>query len=336
MRRTLLVCLLLLAPVSHALAWDAYGHRLICRLAIEGMGQGLEGGTPTWLTEPDSLARTADGATLPDRWRSTRVGQTTHVNNPDHYLDIEDLEPYGLTLRTIPPLRHEFVRALVLGKEKAGDKFTGRPVNPAKDFAKTDEYPGFLPVAILENFGKLQASFRNIRTLEALNDPKRAVQLENMRNAARYEMGVLAHFVGDAAQPLHTTTHHHGWVGDNPNGYTTERSIHSYIDGTVLRENTIGLADVRAACDFSRKVDPLVTWEDVLTHIERSHAQVEPLYKLKKANGLVGPEGKAFISARLADGASTLAALYRLAWETSEPTAKEVENFANWDTIELK
>ena len=22
--------------------------------------------------------------------------------------------------------------------------------------------------------------------------------------------------VGDAAQPLHTTRHHHGWVGDNP------------------------------------------------------------------------------------------------------------------------
>ena len=44
---------------------------------------------------------------------------------------------------------------------------------------------------------------------------------------------------GDIAQPLHTTKHHHGWKGENPNGYTTEYSIHAYIDGGVLKLHRI-------------------------------------------------------------------------------------------------
>ena len=48
---------------------------------------------------------------------------------------------------------------------------------------------------------------------------------------ASYVMGVMGHYVGDATQPLHTTKHYNGWVGDNPEGYTTSRKIHSWIDG---------------------------------------------------------------------------------------------------------
>ena len=63
-------------------------------------------------------------------------------------------------------------------------------------------------------------------------------------------MGILAHFVGDAAQPLHTTKHHHGWKGDNPNGYTTENSIHAYIDGGVIKTQRIDAEGV-SLCDLA-------------------------------------------------------------------------------------
>ena len=39
-------------------------------------------------------------------------------------------------------------------------------------------------------------------------------------------MGVMGHYVGDCAQPLHTTKHHNGWVGENPHGYTTWPGLH--------------------------------------------------------------------------------------------------------------
>ena len=40
-----------------------------------------------------------------------------------------------------------------------------------------------------------------------------------------YVMGVMGHYVGDGSQPLHTTMYFNGWVGDNPNGYTTQYDV---------------------------------------------------------------------------------------------------------------
>ena len=40
-------------------------------------------------------------------------------------------------------------------------------------------------------------------------------------------MGVMGHYVGDGSQPLHTTVHFNGWVGDNPKGYTTKQTFHA-------------------------------------------------------------------------------------------------------------
>src|SRR5712672_2343549 len=59
-----------------------------------------------------------------------------------------------------------------------------------------------------------------------------------MQENLLYIMGVMGHYVGDASQPLHTTIHHHGWVGDNPQHYTTSRGFHAWIDGGFF--NKIG------------------------------------------------------------------------------------------------
>src|SRR4051812_280951 len=91
-----LVFLLLLAMAAPAFAWDANGHRIIPQLAVESMAPDV----PDWLKDPAIIAQIADQSTVPDRWRSDRIPQLTHLNNPDHYLDVEDLEAYGLTLKT--------------------------------------------------------------------------------------------------------------------------------------------------------------------------------------------------------------------------------------------
>jgi len=49
-------------------------------------------------------------------------------------------------------------------------------------------------------------------------------------------MDVMGHFVGDGAQPLHVTKHHHGWVGDNPKGYATNTTFHAWIDGGFFKK----------------------------------------------------------------------------------------------------
>ncbi|MDX2131153.1 MAG: hypothetical protein SFY69_03760 [Planctomycetota bacterium] len=320
-----LAVIVLCAP--RARAWDAHGHRLITRLALEGMRTVLGEAMPGWLADAKATAMVADQSNTPDRWRSVRVPQLKHLNDPDHYMDIEQLAEFGLSLRTIPPLRHEYVRVMSVAREQPG--FTGKPANPRLDPARVQEYPGFLPHATLENYAKVVSAFKVVRILERLNDPARAHQLEMARASALYSMGVLSHYVGDAAQPLHTTVHYNGWTGPNPKGYTTDKGIHSYIDGGVIALHRISIDDVRPLAKFD--LDAADPWETILAHLERSHAQMEPLYAMHKAGGLEKDEGKAFIEARLADGSRTLAAFYARAWRESEPSRKDIDDFVRYD-----
>jgi hypothetical protein len=147
-------------------------------------------------------------------------------------------------------------------------------------------------------------------------------------------MGILSHFVGDAAQPLHTTTHHHGWVGDNPKGYTTERSIHAYIDGGVVTLHGLKYDTMKAEKPGEGTPlvkDPHNPWGDVLTHLERSFAEVEPLYELKKTGDLDKDPGKAFIRARMEDGARMLGDLYAAAWTASTPTESQIADYLKYE-----
>jgi hypothetical protein len=266
------------------------------------------------------------------------VPQLTHLNNPDHYLDVDDLVPLGMTLRTMPQLRHEYVKQIALARAKPD--FAGEPVNEAKDMAKTDEYPGFLPIATLETYGKLVGAMKTVRTLEELaKQPgtsaelkaKREKQIEAAKWNARVQLGQLSHYVGDTSQPLHTTRHHHGWVGENPKNYTTDRGIHSYIDGDIHRLHNIGDSDLAKVADFARELNREDLWGETLSAIERSFAQVEPLYAMHQSGELQQDKGKAFIIERLADSAVQLNAIVEAAWMDAAPTPKEVGDLSRYE-----
>jgi hypothetical protein len=175
-------------------------------------------------------------------------------------------------------------------------------------------------------------AFKIVRMQEMLNkDGSRDAQIEGAKWNARIHIGQLSHFVGDASQPLHTTRHHHGWVGENPNGYTTDRGIHSYIDGGVLKLHVINDADLQAKFEPDRQLDRDDLFGQMLTHIERSYAQMEPLYKMQKAGELEQPGGKAFIIERLADAASELSAFIEAAWLEAAPSPEEVQNLVKFE-----
>lgn len=317
--------------VSSAGAWDGNGHRMITRVALEGLDPSM----PAWLRESDSVIACADQSQVPDRWRGVRVPQLTHINNPDHYINVEDLAPLGMTLRTMPPLRHEFARAV--GEARSRPDFVPAPgdaVDPARDEFRTNEYPGFVLHAVLENYGKVVGAFRGVRMLEMVQregDDSRRVQIEAAQWNARVHIGALSHFVGDIAQPLHTTNHHHGWVGENPAGYTTDRGFHAYIDGGVLRLHELRDDDIRAFFDAQREFDRRDRWAGVAAHVERSFALVEPLYKLQKSGELDGPIGKEFIARRLADAASELAAMIEAAWIEAAPTPRDTQDLIRFE-----
>lgn len=336
MNRGLVVGIVASGLAGTALGWDAPGHRAITTVAMENFRAKISDTSLAWTGEGNWPKVIADQATMPDRWRNVRAPALAHVNNPDHYIDVEDLVDLGLSLRTIEPLRHEFAGQLALArKEHPG---AGRQSNPARDTAKTDAYPGFLPQAIGEQYARLVSNLKTMRTLAKLNEPARGAQLETARLNVAWSLGVLSHFVGDAAQPLHTTRHHHGWVGENPNGYTTRKEIHADIDATVLAKHNLYEDAIRAAFKSDRSdlaaVDESNPWASVLAHIERSHAAMEEIYKLDKSGDLWKEPGKALITQRLSDATEMLAALYNAAWEASTPSDDDVKTFVKYDGFE--
>ena len=328
---------------ASASAWDAHGHRTITRLALDAMvlatagqstGDPAAAGNPAsllpqWITSDLARSMIAFQSSEADRYRGTKSNYLAHENNPDHYLDVEDLASYGLTLETVPPLRAQFISAMTVARHEHGEEIP--PHNPRLNPSGDQEWPGFVVHAIMEHHAKLTSAMKTARTLEKLNDPKRAPQLEMARANVLAHMGHLSHFVGDTAQPLHTTKHHHGWVGENPKGYTTERSIHSYIDGTILDIHKLDYLSLKPSAKPAAAIDPVDPWKDVLAYLQRSHDEVEPLYALKLSGDLEKDTGKAFISDRLTDAGAMLGALYASAWKLSEPTPKDLEDFVRYD-----
>lgn len=316
-----------------ALAWDAHGHRTITLLAVDAMHEKIapkaRDGQLAFVFAASGRAQAGYQSGEPDRYRAIRLGQLRHENEPDHYIDVEDLEQFGLTLDTVPPLRTEYLRAMVIAKHTHPENV--KPYNERRDPARTQEWPGFLPHAIVVHYGKLISSFRQVRVLEFLADPKRADQLAAARANVIFEMGQLSHFVGDAAQPLHTTTHHHGWVGDNPSGFTTNYGFHAYIDGTVLGIHQFNYDALKGKCTVAHPVNKNDPWADVLAHIQRSYDKVRPLYELQKSGDLEKDPGKAFIAERLCDGATMLGSLYAAAWEASAMVEKDATDFLRYD-----
>jgi hypothetical protein len=310
------------------LGWDAHGHRTVTLLALDR----LPPDSPAWMREPEIRARIADQANEPDRWRGTRLAPIQHEANPEHYINIEDLEPFGLSLGELPRHRYEAFRTMVLAREKNPRAFA--PVRDDPD--KYKEWPGFLPWAIQEHHAKLQSAFGSYRILEEINDPARAGQLEQAKQNVIYHMGVLSHFVGDAAQPLHTTRHHHGWKGPNPHGYSTQFGIHAFIDGAILRIHGLDYGTLRPMMPEMQPPPtdgPRDAWEIALGGIERSFAQVEMLYRLDKDGTMRQEAGRNFIAERLCDAGATLADLYNSAWQGSEPTERDISAFIKFSDL---
>jgi len=311
---------------SVAPAWSAHGHRVVTLLALEH----FEDAAPSWLLTRAMRDRAAYQSNECDRWRGTRRPAISHENKPDHFLDVEHLWLMDMSLEELPALRRDYLKQMVLARD-VDPGATPATYDASKDDDRAYEYPGFLPYEIMEHYDKLVSSFNTARIIGSLDDPSREAQLEQARANAVYHMGVLSHFVGDGSQPLHLTEHFNGWVGENPAGYTTDSAFHADIDGGAIDRHAISLADVRAADTKAPSVDPDDPRPAVLAYLGETFRLVEPLYAMEKSGALEDEAGKAFLEERLAAGGAMLGAMYRAAWEASEPSEDQVKSFVRYN-----
>jgi hypothetical protein len=324
-RRLFLLVSVLTALVPPSFAWDYEGHRAVNKLALAALPPEF----PAFVRTPEAQERIAFLSGEPDRWRNVPDLPVRHENAPNHYIDLEDLAWMELTPEQLPEFRHVFTGKLALAQQQHPERFPA--IEPDKNKDHTRELIGYLPWSIAESYGRLKAAFTYLKTFEE-NGAGTPEEIANAQANVVYLMGVMGHYVGDGAQPLHTTRHHNGWVGENPNGYTTWNKFHSWIDGDFLKKTGgVDLARIVTAVKPAQLLnaraaagqrDPI--FSQTLAYLLEQHALVEPLYQLEKSGKLKADrpesrEGRAFIEGQLLRGGNMLASLWYTAWRDSAP-----------------
>jgi len=289
MRRAAVCLLAIVGLLSPAWPWGNEGHIAINRVAAEKLPPDV----PAFLRK--ASAQLAYLGPEPDRWREPTELALKRSQEPDHYIDLELIE--GMNL---PPDRYSFYRALEARRQQT----PGHPED------LLPERVGLQPYIAMEVYQRLIVAFREYRRAMARHRSPDFAEA----NAIFYA-GWLGHYVGDASNPLHTTIHYNGWVGPNPNGYTTANTIHWKMEGIFVAENLkqLEFADLVPA-QPRRLTDP---FEDYLKYLRESHQYVETVYQLEKAGGFDGQgtaASREFIRQRLAAGATMLRDMWYTAW----------------------
>jgi hypothetical protein len=280
-----------------AFAWGNEGHIYVNRVAAERIPTGM----PRFLRR--AVTEIAYFGPEPDRWRSPTEFALKNSQEPDHFIDLERVD----WLNPLPPGRYEFYRKLYEKRAATTDH--------PDDYLP--EHVGLQPYITMEVFGRLKVGFREYRKLKADHRPTKPVE-----DAIIFYAGWLGHYVADGAQPLHTTTRYNGWVGPNPNGYTTQHEIHAQFETVYVGAN-ISANDFAGFVHAPEKLDdPFAAY---IAYLRQSHALVEKVYAIDKAGGFGGkgsPEAFEFTTHRLAAGSQMLLNLWYTAWlQSAEPVS---------------
>ena len=278
-----------LAQPPAARAWGNGGHRLVNRLGANTLPPSV----PAFLRSEAAINEIEYLGPEPDRWRSPAEPELNAAQAPEHFIDLEPADALG----PLPHRRLDFEAKVFAAGE--------RP-----------EKIGLQPWEATEVWERLKAALREYRNLSAAKQDTRGVEA-----AALFYAGWLGHYAGDASQPLHTTIQYNGWVGPNPNGYTTEHKIHWQFEGPFVDAN-LHEPEVRANMTEPKAIEGDM-FDAYVAYLRQTKTYVEQVYQLEKAGGFVGagtPESREFTAERLATGASMLRDMIYTAWlESAKP-----------------
>jgi hypothetical protein len=304
MRLPIVLLAALLLPQS-AFAWGAMGHKIMGEVAARNFPDEI----PAFLRGPEAAARLGILSQEPDISRNAGQPHDRDLD-PGHFLDVSDdftvLE--GPQVSALPASRRDFDTAL-------------RAVG-------ADQYKaGFLPYNILDGYQQLVRDFALLRAYQASvrNAGKFHLDVAGRADIARLlslrqmltlrDLGIWAHFVEDAAQPMHVSVHYDDWgSGPNPQGFTLQHGLHARFESDFVNAN-ITADDVQARLPAYH---PCAT--TIQACLQASIAATMPLvtqvFALEQAGALdrPTPAAKDFTARRLAAGAGDLRDMVVDAW----------------------
>lgn len=283
-----------------AAAWGKEGHLYINRAAALALPADL----PAFMRTPEAAATIGYFGPEPDRWNA--LGGLNDSLRPEHFVLLELADLAG----PFPHTRLGYIDQLA----------RARAAHPDKATDLTPDHVGLQPYSAFEVYGRLLAAMRAYRQLLAAGEDTRPVESGILLYA-----GWLGHYVGDGANPMHTSVNYNGWIEDNPNGFTgIGHDVHGEWENVYLAAN-IKPDDFRAQI---APVHPLTNvFDDYIAYLRQSNALVTKTYAIEKAGGFRGAgsaEARTFTLDRLAAGASMLRDLIVTAWRESAtaPPAK--------------
>jgi hypothetical protein len=284
-------------PSQPAHAWEQEGHRIINKLAVSNLPPDM----PAFLRSQAAIDEIEYLGPEPDRWRSRAEPELSAAQSPEHFIDFEAADALG----ALPHKRLEF---------------------EAKVFAagQRPEVIGLQPWEADEVWERLKAAMRQYRAMVAAGQDTKSganVDTKPVEAAILFYAGWLGHYVGDGSQPLHVSVKYNGWVGPNPNGYTTSHQIHHVFEGPFVAAN-IHAPEVQAKMTAVKLIEGDM-FDAYVAYLRHTGTHVEKVYQFEKAGGFIGagtPESRDFTAARLADGASMLRDMIYTAWiDSAQP-----------------
>ncbi len=271
------------------LAWGEKGHLIVNEAATRGVPNDM----PVFFLE--AFSRLTYLGPEPDRWYTGHFPSITAVNFPEHFINFEYVE--GLTL---PADRYQFIDLLYTS-------------GTLRRYGIGNATIGFAPWRIAELSELLTVQWRLWR------DSQPGAERAQIEGNIIYVAGTLGHYVGDTANPHHTTIHYNGWVGTtNPQHFRTDCETHGRFENYFVTR-AIELSDV---LPYMRA--PVLRsdyFSAAIGHVKESNALVETLYRIDRDGGFDSqngtPEAREFAARRLAAGASMLRDLWWSAWRNS-------------------
>ncbi len=330
--KILLLSLVLIGINNQAHAWGERGHDLITRVAVQHMrninNDNLALMRP-FLLRDHMLAHLSN---TPDTvWRADYMGEEViKTNSPTHYINLEKVATGVEKWNDLPRSFREY-----------------RALCQSKGHDTTDV--GTAPWRVLQLYTLIVDQLTNL-------DAKPDELKEQHINQALLYSGLMSHFVGDLANPHHTTANYDGQLTGN-------KGLHAYFESVVVAELSFELPEKMLKKAGSRglwlrtygakeRAEILADPQKLIWALMAdSHTHVEKLIKLDDRHSIVaksivdadsGEQASAkrkpakevsrryekFAVERLAVGADALARLWQLAWvEAGSPDMSQFRSY---------
>ena len=320
---------------SPAFAWGERGHDLIARVAARLVAQHSKDPAlfVPFLAKEHMLGHLAN---IPDiHFRDLPEGKS--IEGPTHYFDSE----YLFAKPGIQGFPVSIAEAAKLSESQGKNLYTE---------------VGTAPWRIAQLFDLYVTALKSAQSPDPTK-PLNKTELEDAVNRALLYAGVMAHYVGDLAQPLHTTVDYDGWKKD-------QGGIHAYFEEAIVSAFPLSL-DYEVFAAASREHPQTKIWASLPASqrisagknpvlvaaalIADSHEDLAKLFKLDKSVCVIKPSKsepiklpaerklavqvaesfRPIVIDRLATGADALSHLWQVGWELAgKPDLSQYRSYA--------